>query len=125
MKRIVPCRCLLVLGALAWGVGSLGTAHFAEAPVTGDQRAAHPAEPGDDVRPESIVRKRYGMTPPHFSKDPSVKIDYDIVYVRAPHNTFIFPDVGAPTLVEPGADLMLLHPDGKEELLVEGGKRGG
>jgi hypothetical protein len=78
----------------------------------------------DAVRPELIVRPRYAMDPPHFSMDPEVKIDYDIVYVRAPHNRFVFPDVGAPTLVEPGADLMLLHPDGREEVLVEGGTKG-
>src|SRR4051812_5784453 len=64
----------------------------------------------DDVRTESIVRKRYAMEPPHHSKDAAVKIDYDIVYVRSPRNAFVFPDVGTPTLVEPGADLMLLPP---------------
>jgi hypothetical protein len=84
---------------------------------------AAPGE-GDSVRPELIVRDSYAMDPPHFSKDPAVKIDYDIVYVRAPLGKFVWPDVGAPTLMEPGADLMLLHPDGKEELLVEGGTRG-
>jgi hypothetical protein len=82
------------------------------------------AQPTDNVTTESIVRKRYTMDPPHHSKDPAVKIDYDIVYVRAPRNAFVYPDVGTPTLVEPGADLMLLHPDGSEEVLVEGGKRG-
>jgi lysophospholipase L1-like esterase len=80
--------------------------------------------PPDAVDPRRIVRDRYAMEPPHFSKDRAVKIDYDIVYVRAPHNIFVFPDVGTPTLVEPGADLMLLHPDGSEERLVEGGQRG-
>ncbi len=80
--------------------------------------------PADEVKTDAIVRKRYAMDPPHHSKDPAVKIDYDIVYVRAPRNAFVYPDVGTPTLVEPGADLMLLHPDGSEEMLVEGGKRG-
>src|SRR5215475_9599670 len=73
--------------------------------------------PVDGVKTESIVRKRYAMDPPHHSKDPAVKIDYDIVYVRAPRNAFVYPDVGTPTLVEPGADLMLLHPDGSADLL--------
>jgi hypothetical protein len=86
--------------------------------------AAADDAPPDAVRPELIVRDRYAMDPPHFSKDSSVKIDYDIVYVRALHHRFVWPDVGAPTLVEPGADLMLLHPDGKQERLVEGGERG-
>lgn len=52
-------------------------------------------------------------------------VDYDIVYVRAPRygdeqNTR-WPEVKDPILMEPGADLVLLHPDGSEETLVEGG----
>ncbi len=64
---------------------------------------------------------------PHFSTDKSVKIDYDIVYVRAKragdkiHKRF-FTDFSTPITLEPGADLMLLKPNGKEELLVPGGE---
>jgi len=79
---------------------------------------------GDDVRPELILKDRYDMEPPHVSKDPAVKLDYDIVYVRAPLGKYVWPDVGAPILMEPGGDLMLLHPDGSQELLVEGGNKG-
>src|SRR5439155_20477567 len=63
---------------------------------------------------------------PHISTDKSVKYDYDIAYVRAPragdkvHKRF-YTDFSSPVTLQPGADLMLLHPDGKEELLVEGG----
>ncbi|HLW65320.1 MAG TPA: hypothetical protein VKS79_08375 [Gemmataceae bacterium] len=63
---------------------------------------------------------------PHISTDKSVKYDYDIVYVRAlragdkVHKRF-YTDFSQPVTMEPGADLMLLHPDGKEELLVPGG----
>jgi hypothetical protein len=63
---------------------------------------------------------------PHVATDPSVKIDYDIVYVRARragdkvHKRF-YTDFSQPVTLEPGADLMLLHPDGSEELLVPGG----
>jgi hypothetical protein len=63
---------------------------------------------------------------PHISTDKSVKYDYDIVYVRARragdkiHKRF-YSDFSSPVTIEPGADLMLLHPDGREELLVEGG----
>src|SRR4051812_12268176 len=63
---------------------------------------------------------------PHVSTDKAVKWDYDIVYVRAPragdkvHKRF-FTDFSAPVTMEPGADLILLHPDGTEELLVRGG----
>jgi hypothetical protein len=63
---------------------------------------------------------------PHISTDPGIKYDYDIVYVRARragdkvHKRF-FTDFSTPVTLEPGADLMLLHPDGTEERLVEGG----
>ena len=51
--------------------------------------------------------------------------DYDIVYVRQPRagdaeNT-TWPEVFHPARMDPGADLMLLHPDDSEELLVAGG----
>ena len=56
---------------------------------------------------------------------PAWGVLYDIVYVRAPRygdttNTR-WPEVKDPILMEPGADLMLLHPDGSEEVLVPGG----
>jgi hypothetical protein len=67
------------------------------------------------------------VTPPHISTDPSVRYDYDIVYVRAQragdevHKRY-YTDIATPVYLELGADLMLLRPDGSEELLVEGGK---
>lgn len=62
----------------------------------------------------------------HISTDKSVNYNYDIVYVRAQragdevHNRF-YTDFSQPVTIEAGADLMLLHPDGSEERLVEGG----
>lgn len=52
-------------------------------------------------------------------------VDYDIVYVRQPRygdltNT-TWPEVFHPGRIDPGADLMLLHPDGTEEVLFGGG----
>ena len=51
-------------------------------------------------------------------------IDYDIVYVRAPRygddQITKMPEIKDPINVEPGTDLMLLHPDGTEEVLVPG-----
>ena len=61
---------------------------------------------------------------PHVSTDPSIRIDYDIVYVRAGrsgdkiHKRY-YTDFSQPVTMEPGADLMLLRPDGTEEVLVE------
>jgi hypothetical protein len=52
-------------------------------------------------------------------------VDYDIVYVRAPRagdaTRVSLPEVKDPILIRPGADLMLLHPDGTEEVLVPAG----
>ena len=50
-------------------------------------------------------------------------VAYDIVYVRQVRfgdeiNT-IWPEVFHPGRLDPGADLMLLHPDGSEEILVD------
>lgn len=55
----------------------------------------------------------------------SEAIDYDVVYVRQVRfgnttNT-IWPEVFHPARLDPGADLMLLHTNGTEEVLVAGG----
>jgi hypothetical protein len=52
-------------------------------------------------------------------------VGYDIVYVRQPRfgdttNT-TWPEVFHPARLDAGADLMLLHPDGNQEVLVAGG----
>jgi hypothetical protein len=52
-------------------------------------------------------------------------VPYDIVYVRQPRygadtNT-TWPEVFHPAQLDPGADLVLLHPDGSEEVLVAAG----
>src|SRR5262245_57823990 len=86
--------------------------------------AAYPAPPKPE--PEPLFPGPLNVEPPHISSDRAVKYDYDIVYVRARrlgdkvHKRF-YTDIATPVTLEPGADLMLLHPDGKEELLVEGG----
>jgi hypothetical protein len=60
---------------------------------------------------------------PPIAHDRSIAYDYDIVYVRARragdrvHKRF-YSDFSQPVTLEPGADLMLLHPDGSEERLV-------
>ena len=52
-------------------------------------------------------------------------VNYDIVYVRAPRygDTTItdWPEVFNPVKMEPGADLMLLKPDGSEQVLFAAG----
>jgi hypothetical protein len=50
-------------------------------------------------------------------------VPYDIVYVRQPRkgdNTHVvWPEVFHPGRIEPNSDLVLLHPDGSEEVLVD------
>jgi hypothetical protein len=75
---------------------------------------------------ERLFLQKLNVNPPHIAADKSVKYDYDIVYVRGKragdkvHKRF-YTDIATPVTLEPGADLMLLHPDGSEELLVAGG----
>src|SRR5262245_49665640 len=93
-------------------VGSLVLAVLAAGTLTGQEK--------------KLYLDPINVTIPHISTDKSIKYDYDIVYVRARragdkvHKRF-FTDFSSPVTLEPGADLMLLHPDGKEEMLVEGG----
>jgi Hydrazine synthase alpha subunit middle domain len=71
------------------------------------------------------------VLPKPIASDPTVRLDYPIVYVRAPRfvvgtdgkqRPSAWPEIGHPTNINAGYDLMLLHPDGKEEVLVEGGE---
>jgi hypothetical protein len=72
------------------------------------------------------VKSEISVEPRHVSTDRSVKLDYDIVYVRAPRRGdevgTNWAEISSPLFMDEGADLMLLHPDGREELLVGGGK---
>ncbi|HEX3151004.1 MAG TPA: hypothetical protein VHR66_23190 [Gemmataceae bacterium] len=79
-----------------------------------------------DARKEEKYLDDLNVVVPTIATDQSIKYDYDIVYVRAKragdkvHKRF-FTDFSSPVTMEPGADLMLLHPDGTEDLLVTGG----
>ncbi|HEV3146378.1 MAG TPA: hypothetical protein VGZ47_20995, partial [Gemmataceae bacterium] len=75
---------------------------------------------------EPLFLEPINVNIPHIGTDKSVKYDYDIVYVRAQRagdkiHKRDYTDFSQPVTMEPGADLMLLHPDGKEDLLVPGG----
>jgi hypothetical protein len=91
---------LVILSATVGGVLSAG-----QAPPSG-------------VKPINIEAKP-------ISADSSVKLDYDIVYVRAPRKGDAvgtnWPEISNPVFMDAGADLMLLHPDGTEDVLVRGG----
>ncbi len=72
------------------------------------------------------------VDPPHVGTDKSIPYDYDIVYVRAPRlvrdkdgkerRAPVWPNASEPGNLRAATDLVLLHPDGKEEVLVSGGK---
>ena len=63
--------------------------------------------------------------PPHVSKDKSVRFDYPVVYVAVPrpypkeyYGINHLNQAGLHQTNAPGAHLRLLHPDGRDELLV-------
>lgn len=70
------------------------------------------------------------VDPAPIASDKAVKYDYDIVYVRAPRTAkdksgkerlaMVWPDASQPFDMHATTDLMLLHPDGKDERLVAG-----
>lgn len=76
------------------------------------------------AQPKKETSRTLNVNPPHISSDKAIKYDYDIVYVRAPRHADEkrgkWAEFSDPTRMEPGSDLMLLHPGGSEELLVSG-----
>src|SRR5262245_10879562 len=69
----------------------------------------------------------FSIVVPRISTDPTIKYEYDIVYVRTPRkgnkpHSSRWPDASLPLNVDAEGDLMLLHPNGSEERLVAGGK---
>src|SRR5436309_391767 len=77
---------------------------------------------------EQLFLDPLNVNPPHIATDKSVKYDYDIVYVRTPRKgdraRSLWTEIAHPAIMDPGGDLMLLHPDGTEEVLVQGGADG-
>jgi len=77
--------------------------------------------PGQAPAKEKLYLDALNVEPRPIAADDTVKLDYDIVYVRAPRTEKAasrWAEVGDPRTMDPGADLMLLHPDGNEEVLV-------
>src|SRR5262245_62280123 len=105
------------LGSAAGVLGLALLAILVSGPLTGKDRA----------------QQALSLDPPAIATDKSVKYDYDIVYVRLPRKGYrgdktnkfdnpIWAQAGVPLQMHAGGDLMLLHPDGKEEMLVPAGK---
>src|SRR5689334_6893525 len=82
-------------------------------------------DPGDTKRTTRKGWDRDRDFPPPIASDATVKLDYPIVYVRVPR-PYPKPYAGINHLNQaglhqtnaPGAELRLLHPDGKDESLV-------
>src|SRR5215212_6254050 len=76
------------------------------------------------------LKRPLRVDPAPVATDKSIKYDYDIVYVRAPRTApgkggkeqiaMVWPDASQPFQIRASTDLMLLHPDGKDEVLVAG-----
>src|SRR3954447_455738 len=97
---------------------------------------AAPALFGAPDAPDKPPQRPLHVQPAPIASDKSIKYDYDIVYVRAPRTApgtggkpgmggkeqiaLVWPDASQPFQMRASTDLMLLHPDGKDEVLVAG-----
>jgi hypothetical protein len=82
-------------------------------------------------KPDLPPQRPLNVKPKPIAEDKSVKYDYDIVYVRAPRTVKdkdgkerpapVWPEIGHVYNLNAVTDLMLLHPNGTEEVLVAGG----
>jgi len=75
---------------------------------------------------QAYSKRTLNIDPPPIGTDKSIQYDYDVVYVRVPNGEkgVHFAEFSRPTYMSPGGDLVLLHPDGKEEVLVIGDATG-
>jgi hypothetical protein len=83
------------------------------------------ASPAAAQKKKAIDLGPLDVNPPDIHTDAAVKYDYDIVYVRTPRDPdkkMMFTEANHPVHMDAGGDLVLLHPDGSEEVLVEGGE---
>jgi len=81
--------------------------------------------------PYKAPQRPLAVDPPALAADRAVRYDYDIVYVRAPRvvtgpdgkerQAAVWPNAAEPENLRASTDLMLLRPDGTEEMLVAGG----
>jgi RNA polymerase sigma factor (sigma-70 family) len=105
-------------------------------PASGDPKVtvrANLVAAAGNAKPPSGEKERMYLDPinltvPDISTDPTVKFDYDIVYVRTPRKgdnaRSAWTEIAHPALMDANGDLMLRHPDGSEEVLVKGGEDG-
>lgn len=109
------------------GDGATSLASQLDAPAFPPSPAAAPFLPAP-------TPKVFNIAPQDIRQDPSVRYDYDIVYVRSPRylpcpgcqkadlKPARWAEFSNPFAVTPGSDLVLLRPDGREEVLVAAGE---
>ncbi|MGH7173152.1 MAG: hypothetical protein ACRELF_02285 [Gemmataceae bacterium] len=76
---------------------------------------------------EKLPNGPIDCVPKPITGDATVKYDFDIIYVRLPRQKkfpYYWAEISSPHFPPVGGDLMLLHPDGSEELLVAAGEDG-
>jgi RNA polymerase sigma factor (sigma-70 family) len=95
-----------------------------ERPTKGEANVVVKANLAAPRAADGKAAKEINLNPPAIATDSSVKYDYPIVYIRLARQqkTKVWAQAGVPLQMNQGADLMLLHPDGREEVLVPGGK---
>ncbi len=109
--RCVPQALMFLALAAALALSQGGPRDRAVADQAGGPAAPRADQPG-------------GRQP--IGPQAATTLAYPIVYVRQPRfgdstNT-LWPEVFHPARIDPGADLMLLHPDGRDEVLVAAGE---
>src|SRR5262245_65122116 len=80
----------------------------------------------EDKPPQRPLR----VDPSPIATDKAIRYDYDIVYARAPRSVkgprdrerlaMVWADASEPFNMRASTDLMLLHPDGRDQPLVSG-----
>jgi hypothetical protein len=111
-------RRLLLALVLSLSVGWLTIQTPAESPKAAD-------DPGDTKKTTRKGWDKERDLPPPIASDKNVKFDYPIVYVRVPrpypkayYGINHLNQAGLHQTNAPGAELRLLHPDGRDESLV-------
>src|SRR5262245_40297095 len=120
LSTLKSCAVVVAGLALLVGVAWLITNQTSAAQADRRPVVKQPAEKPKAKRADAPLN----LSPPAVATDSSVRLDYPIVYVRLlrQQKTKVWAQAGVPLQMNRGADLMLLHPDGREEVLVEGGK---
>src|SRR5262249_15728478 len=75
-----------------------------------------------DAKNDAKKKGAPNLNPKPFADDPTVKLDYPIVYIRVPRpaegDDRVWMNTHPATAAPRGSELMLWHPDAKEEVLV-------